>query len=726
MVLAGRKNDFQFLTGFYRSNAKPQPDNIANKEDRIMTFQSNKYPFSISTKIRLSLSIMITGYLMSMIIGFILGIESESRLKRVSEFVFPAVVESKTALTAFNEQVKLYKDAVVFGEAAPLKNAGGRALESQEALNRLIKLLGYDEVQRNRARKLLKESIVFTGNAGSLYSKMLSDIENETLTQEASSLTFRTTELRQKLTNLTNTFSSQLKSELIDVSNATRNQRYWNMVVFLIAVSISLMLVTIIISKAITRPLQKAAALAGAMAEGDLSRKLDIRQKDEIGELAHAMNVMAEKMEASHALLEQKVADRTASLQDTNKKLKDEIAERERTETELKNTQEKLVESVRLAEKANKSKSEFLATMSHEIRTPLNGVIGMIEMLMNTQLNPEQRDYVDTLTVSSETLLRIINNILDISKIEAGEFTLASQPFDLKKSVESIAHIFAPQADKNGLDFQIQFNPIDSYYVRGDEVRVRQIIYNLVGNALKFTHEGKIEIRVNPGEVTGNIMKFIIEVEDTGIGIEPEFIENIFNKFTQVDSGDTRKYGGTGLGLPITRQLVEMMGGSISVMSTPGKGSTFRVILPLPLESYPGVVDPQKPAAVDNRFEKSLRILLAEDNPINQKYIKAIINTTGHKMDVVDNGKAAAEKVTGDSYDLVLMDLQMPEMNGFDATRAIRKAGFYKLPVIAMTASAFQKDREMCIEAGMTDFIAKPLKKDELLQMISKWTTASA
>jgi len=696
-----------------------------------MTFQTNKYSFSISRKVWLSLSILILSYLASLVVGFFLGSESESRLQRVSESVFPAAMKSKVALTEFNEQVRKYNEAVVLGEESSLEEAQKRAFDSQYALESIFAFIDYDEAETKHLRELLKELKDFTAAAGSLYTRMLTDIENATFPKEASLLNQRTIELREKLIKLTDTFSTNLKSQLVNVGDATRNQRYWNMVVFIFAVSLSLILVKIIISRSVTQPLQKAAALATAMAEGDLSRKLDIRRRqDEIGELAQAMNTMAEKIESSHAQLEQKVADRTASLEEINQKLRAEIAERKRTEEILKNTQEKLVESARLAEKANKSKSEFLANMSHEIRTPLTGVLGMIEMLTHTPLTPEQQDYVDTITVSGETLRVIINDILDISKIEAGEFSLASEPFDLKKSLENIIHIFAPLANKKELDFQVQFNPTDSYFVRGDEVRIRQIIYNLVGNALKFTHEGKIEIRVNTGEVIENTMKFHIDVEDTGIGINREFMENIFHKFTQVDASDTRKFPGTGLGLYITRQLVEMMKGSIDVTSTPGKGSTFHILLPLQLEDQPDLATPvvtkKKPAhgktaAAGKRPKKPLLILLAEDHPINQKLITAMLKTTGHKMDIVGDGKAAVEKVLGDSYDLVLMDLQMPEMNGLDATRAIRKAGFDKIPIIAMTASAFKKDRDMCLEAGMSDYIAKPLKKDELLQIISKW-----
>ena len=382
----------------------------------------------------------------------------------------------------------------------------------------------------------------------------------------------------------------------------------------------------------------------------------------------------------------------------------------------------------RQAHKLAQAKSEFLAKMSHEIRTPLNGVIAAADLMAATQLNDEQHELLDTLRLSARTLLGIINDILDFSKIEAGRMVLETLPFTPTVLVEEVVSIMAPAAHSKGLTVRTELSSSLPHSVAGDPLRLRQILLNLVGNAIKFTACGEVVIRamrLKKGEGQSAWLRF--EVQDTGVGIPPEKQAGIFDAFTQADSSVTRQYGGTGLGLAICKRLVELMGGQIGVYSQPGQGSCFWFEVPLPVvqENAPEETTAQPSGSALNSHElDGVRVLLVEDNPVNQKVAIRMLQKLGCVVELAENGQQALEKLERASYDIVLMDMQMPVMDGLTATRLLRQreqqTGHHQV-VIALTANAMQTDRELCLEAGMDDYLSKPLTLDALQVMLLRW-----
>ncbi len=375
------------------------------------------------------------------------------------------------------------------------------------------------------------------------------------------------------------------------------------------------------------------------------------------------------------------------------------------------------------AEAASQAKSEFLATMSHEIRTPMNGVMGMLQLLRDSPQSVEQRSQVDIAMMSADTLLRLINDILDFSKIESGKLEFEHIPFALGASINEVVALLKPRAAEKGLELRLNLASDLPTHVVSDPVRLKQILFNLAGNAVKFTERGSVDVSVSAVRTERKITLVQFSVRDTGIGMDPAAQRRLFEVFHQADSSMSRRYGGSGLGLAISQRLVQRMGGDIAVRSAPRQGSEFVFALPferaqVTSSGTEGLVSSDPAAAV---FLAG-RVLVVEDDRVNQRVVELLLGRFGINCTVVDSGQAGVDAAAREQWDAIIMDCQMPGMDGFEATRLIRQqSNGANLPIIALTANAMTGDRELCLASGMNDFLAKPVRQEELRTCLEKW-----
>ncbi len=496
---------------------------------------------------------------------------------------------------------------------------------------------------------------------------------------------------------------------------------------------------TLLATRKITAPLKKLARVSTDIAEDRLDHLVRLSGNDEVSDLGEAFNHMLARLREYRRQVEQH-----------QEALEGEVAQRTR---ELNLAMEKAYELARRAEEASQAKSQFLANMSHEIRTPMNGVMGMTELLLETELTSHQRNLAEMVRQSGDSLLEIINDILDFSKIEAGRLELENGPFHLRRVVGDVRNLLAAHALRKGLELPWEIAPEIPEILRGDAGRLRQILVNLAGNAVKFTDHGQVALRVSQVNRSGGELQLKFEVQDTGIGIPQEHHQRIFESFSQVDGSTSRQFGGTGLGLAIARQLTELMGGQIGVTSEPGQGSTFWFTVPLIIPESPVQAIPAQAVSVPafdasarvfpsaaplpaagtpardlgrSSFPVRGRILVAEDNPVNLELVKTILETFKFQVDTATNGREAYQSWSRNVYDLIFMDCQMPVLDGYEAARRIRAeeeaAGSGQhTPIIALTAHALSGDREQCLEAGMDDHLGKPFRPRQMQAILEQW-----